>query len=256
MSQQKKDYRQRRDDRLCKKSKHQARMDYGEKVFEAMVNQLLGNEEVASEQSGFQPILTTKEMDSMPTLASVFTKPTQTKRQLIDYRQQIPSNPAELDALILYTAYHPDVAYNLFLVGSPARITAFRSELRHYVQSRHGIGILSNFNIESVETVAALTPRLNQLFDRASKSQTRAAFITENPALAEIGYRPNLLRAIGSRDPVLQNATALLAGERILEELSIETLIRVHRGEDLDRGHIWNSLVADLRKLTLISAAA
>lgn len=231
------------------------RLQYGQEIFEVMVKQLLGFEAIAEERE-IKAVLSNEEMNSVPTLANLLTTPTQTKRQLIDYREQVPQNPSELDALILYTAYHPDVAYNLFLVGSPTQITTFRSELRHYVQMHHGIVIPSNFNVESVETVTALTPRLNQLFDRASKSQIRAAFITENPALTEIGYRPNLLRAIGSRDSVLQNATALLAGERLLEELPIEVLIRVHRGEDLDRNHIWNTLIADLRNITLVSTAA
>lgn len=231
------------------------RLQYGQEIFEVMVKELLGPAAFASEEASIQPVLSTREINSVPVLAGLLTTPTQTKRQLIDYRQ-LSDNPGELNALVLYAAYHPDIAYNLFFVAPTEKAAAFRSELQRYVQAHHDMQLPRNFNIESVETVTALTPRWNQLFDHASKTQTPVAFITEDPALAEIGYRPNLLRAIGSSDPVLQNATALLAGERLLKDLSTEALIRVHRGEDLDRGHVWDSLVADLRKITLLSSAA
>jgi len=205
------------------------RAEYGGAVFTVMVRQFLGEE--------------------------AFAEPARVKREIFDYRKAIPRNPAELNAMVLFAAQHPDVRYHLILAGAPEEADALRSELRGSVRGRRPDGLPDNFSLEAFSQASALAGRLRHGFDAALKSGIPAAFVTEDPALAQTGYRPNLLRVVGSRDAVLQNASVLSAAERLLGELRTEELVRTHRGEDLDPNH-WNSLVARLRKFDVLSSSA
>jgi hypothetical protein len=76
--------------------------------------------------------------------------------------------------------------------------------------------------------------------------------------MRKIGFRtkPVLLRVIGSKNPVAQNVTGLLAAEYLKEDIASGILAKILTRDDLDREHIFATLFAVLQSRQSVSASA
>ena len=191
-----------------------------------------------------------------PELSNFFVSESQSstvKRRIFDYRS-LPKNPSELDPLLVYAKDHPDVDYTLFVVHDPRRAESFRNELELFALSTEGVFIPKNFKVEFVKSVDEMKQRINQAINQDSK--TPSGFVSEDPVMAEIGYRPNLVRVAGSQKSILQNATALLVAERLSKELTMDMFYLVQNQEDIAPETVWTGLVESLKRREAFLASA
>lgn len=234
-------------------------MSPGPDVMREIGKLIFGDSVLAAEA---KPVLP-KNISTLPAFSNLLSS-VSSKREILDVRSHVPENPAELDALLLYSVFHPDVNYRFIFTATPKAGDRFTVQVRDHFKAQYGFSIPANFKLDAVSEAKAVSEKVHQLLNQNAKGRVPAALISDNGELfaaskkgvGGIGYRANLLRVMGSAETLLQNAASLLAAERLLETLSVDFLIRVQQGRDLDRDHLWENLVADLRKLSAFSSAA
>jgi phosphomannomutase len=199
------------------------------------------------------PRLSPEEISSLGPVQPMLSASSQTKRRIFDYRS-LPDRPETLDSVLLYALYHREVGYKLLAVASPEQVRNLMNEVRRYVESRYRTSLPPNFQIIALPSPEALIPTLHDL---VSEANTPAGFISEEGKVAaKIAYRRGLLRVAGSSDPSVQNATALLAAERLQGDLPFAFYLHVLTGRDLDLKNRWDELVAFLRAREALLRAA
>jgi len=167
------------------------------------------------------------------------------KRRLFDYRA-LPKSAEELEALFLYVAAFPEVDYKLITVATKQQLTAMRQQIE--------LLKLPNVEVIGLSSKKEVVPTITRL--ASLDSHIPAGFVTQDPVLAEMGFRNNLLRVIGSENAMSQNTSVIVTAEKLRESLELAYFWKVHRAETLTTPSYWTQLRDSLKssRFTLSSA--
>src|SRR3989338_3878968 len=239
--------------------------ELGDSVFRSVAAKLgvpLAFAEVPNEiPQGVKPekLLSDEETKKNRTFSQLMTKNIQTARRVFDYRREIPDDPAKLDALILYAAYQPKADIHLLFAPHPRfvgqagplpegegwvkEVDLFAKKLRDYSMSKYHF-FPDNLRVTAVPLANQLVAALHQLM---KQNDSPAAFISEDAELLRKAGYPKLLRIAGSSDLIRQNATVILAADRLLKDVPVQFLMQPQTAESLDQENVFGELVSELR---------
>jgi len=107
--------------------------------------------------------------------------------------------------------------------------------------------------VTAVPLANQLVAALHQLM---KQNDSPAAFISEDAELLRKAGYPKLLRIAGSSDLIRQNATVILAADRLLKDVPVQFLMQPQTAESLDQENVFGELVSELRARMTVARAA
>jgi len=194
-------------------------------------------------------------IDSLgPGVAEFFNKgeeinPTESRRILKDVRS-LPSDLAELDAMVLFVAKHKkSLDYQLLIEGiSVEQLKVFKTALAQHVKATLKMELPTEFKM------GIAGKDLKQYVKGDTKTPT--ALVTEDPLRADISYQRNLLRVRGSDNADQHNSTVIVVADRLLKELTMDLLLQPKWGSDLAEPTVWSAMVDAMKAYRLSAASA
>ncbi len=175
-------------------------------------------------------------------------------RHVFDYRS-LPKNIESLDALILYLLQHKKLTYTLLTIAPIEEVREFKLLLKKYISDKYQTSLGERFNLQGVHSEKELKASVHKLVSDNQKSAL--AFVSEDAEQSWVGFtRNNLLQVAGSKDASTQNASVIVAAQKLLEPLPTHLFWEVQKPEDLTTTFIWNELLIRFQADTMLRIAA